>query len=212
MAVASYFTPSNQAYLQANDLDVGGTEAILFNDPASTVAPHLLIGSDKNGYIYLLNADNMGGYRTGHNGPDQLNGDLEDFVGGGTLINNFSFFNNTLYTSTPLQSFVFTPGASGVAGSLNSTPAAQANVSVSAPVVSANQAANPIVWTQSVAGTMFAYTADLQQIYATSDSPSRDAPAPYVKFTSPVIANGKVYLGGQSAVTVYGFIALGVHF
>ena len=206
VTVADYFTPSNQAYLQQNDLDVGGTEPILVNDPASAVAPHLLITSDKNGYIYLLNADNLGRYDTGHNGPDGKNGDLEDFGGGGTFIDNFAFFNNTLYTSVPLSSYAFTPGSGGTAGSLSATPAAQTALSYTAPVVSANGTANGIVWTEDPNGVLYAYSPDLAHaLYTSNDAPNnRDTPAPYVKFTSPIIANGKVYLSGQGALVVYG--------
>ena len=132
VTVADYFTPSNQAYLQQNDLDLGGTEPILVNDPASGVAPHLLIASDKNGYIYLLNADNLGRYDSGHNGPDGKNGDIEDFNAGGTFIDNFAFFNNTLYTSVPLAGYAFTPGSGGTAGSLSATPSGQTTLSYTA--------------------------------------------------------------------------------
>jgi hypothetical protein len=202
MAVHDYFVPSNQANLNSRDLDVGGAEAILFNDPASGVAPNLLIASDKNGSVYLIDQNNMQGYDTG---AGATNGNLESFTAGGVFIYNFAFFNNVLYTSTPLKAYSFTPGTSTTAGSINQTPLAQPGVTQTAPVVSANGTTNGVVWAQDTSGVLHAYTTNLVEIYNTSQATgSRDAPATFVKFTSPVIANGKVYLSGSGSLVVYG--------
>ena len=203
MTVTDYFTPSDQANLAAHDLDLGGAEGILVTDAASGVAPNLLIGSDKNGSVYLLNTAQMTRYDTG---PDNMNGDIQDFTAGGSFIYNFSFFNNMLYTSTPLKAYSFTPGTATTAGSFNTTPVAQPGVSQTAPVVSANGTTNGIVWAQETSGTLHAYTAtNLTEIYNTTQaSGGRDTPATFVKFSSPIIANGKVFLGGQGSVVVYG--------
>jgi hypothetical protein len=203
MAVNQYFTPDNQAYLNDHDLDTGGIENLLFTDPASGVAPNLLVAGDKNGTIYLLNTAQLDGYDLG---PSQGNGDLQDFTGGGTFIYNFAFFNNTLFTSTPLDAYTYTPGTSSTAGKLATTASAAVNITT-APVVSANGTANGIVWAQDTSGKFYAFnSAGLAELYDSTQAGSRDTPATWVKFTSPVIANGKVYLSGQGALTVYGLL------
>jgi len=202
MTISDYFVPSDQANLNAKDLDVGGAEAMLITDPGSGIAPNLMIASDKNGSVYLINTDNMERYDTG---PGATNGDLQDFTAGGTFIYNFAFFNNVLYTSTPFKAYSFTPGTQMTAGSFNETATAQPGLAQTAPVVSANGTANAVVWTQDTSGELHAYTTALTEIYNTSQAAgSRDAPATFVKFTSPVIANGKVYLSGSGALVVYG--------
>jgi hypothetical protein len=202
MSVYDYFVPSDQANLNSHDLDVGGAEAVLFTDPASGVSPNLMIASDKNGSVYLIDRDNMEHYDTG---PGATNGDLQDFTAGGVFIYNFAFFNNVLYTSTPLKAYSFLPGTATTAGMLNETPFAQPGIAQTAPVVSANGTTNGVVWTQDTSGVLHAYTTSLVEIYNTSQaSGARDAPAGFVKFTSPVIANGKVYLSGSGALVVYG--------
>ncbi len=157
------------------------------------MAPHLLVGSDKFGTVYLLNADDLGGFDTGTNGADRLNGDVQDFPGGGLMIYNFAFFNNMLYTSNPLSAFSFVPGTSGSAGYFNSTPVAKsAGVQLSAPTISANGTANGLVWTESQGGVLLAYTPALSEVYdSTQAAGGRDTPPTFVKFTSPVIANGR---------------------
>jgi hypothetical protein len=204
MTISQYFVPDNQAYLNDHDLDVGGAEGILVSDPASGVAPQVLIASDKNGSVYLLNTAQMDGYDDNGTATNE-NGDIQDFTAGGVFIYNFAFFNNVLYTSTPLKAFSFTPGTSSTAGSLNTTPLGQ-NTLTTAPVVSANGTSNGIVWAEDTGGVLHAYSpGTLTEFYNTSQAANgRDTPSPFVKFTSPIIANGKVYLSGSGAVVVYG--------
>ena len=146
MTIADSFTPSNQATLQQRDLDLGGAEPLLFTDPASGVAPNLLVASDKNGYIYLINTANMGHYESGSNGIDGLNGDIQDFGGNGSFVWNFAFFNNTLFTGNTLRAYAYTPGTSTTAGSFNTTAIATQGDGGVAPVISANGTSNPILW------------------------------------------------------------------
>src|SRR5204863_1973934 len=63
LAVADYFTPFNQAFLAANDLDVGSGGALLLPDQPGPV-PHLMLGGGKQGRLYLMNRDMM---TTGNN-------------------------------------------------------------------------------------------------------------------------------------------------
>jgi hypothetical protein len=204
MTIADYFVPTDQATLDAQDKDVGGSEAILFTDPASGIATNLMIANDKNGSVYLIDTDHMDHYDMG---PNDTNADIQDFTAGGTFIYNFAFFNNMLYTSVPLEAYAYTPGTLMLAGSFNTTAVATTGVSHTAPVVSANGTANGVVWAQDTSGEMHAYTPTLTEIYNTSQATgSRDTPGTFVKFTSPVIANGKVYLGGQGSLLIYGLL------
>ena len=202
MTINDYFVPTDQANLNSHDLDVGGAEAMLITDAGSGIAQNLMIASDKNGSVYLINTANMERYDTG---PGATNGDIQDFTAGGVFIYNFAFFNNVLYTSTPFKAYSFTPGTAMTAGSFNETATAAPGIAQTAPVVSANGTTNGIVWTQETSGELHAYTPALTEIYNTSQAAaSRDAPPTFVKFTSPVIANGKVYLSGQGSLVVYG--------
>jgi hypothetical protein len=54
--VADFFTPSNQAYLSAQDLDFGSSGALLIDGAA------YVVGIGKIGTLFLLNATNLGGY------------------------------------------------------------------------------------------------------------------------------------------------------
>lgn len=209
LAVTDSFTPSNQASLNAADLDIGGTDNILFSDPSSGVAPHLLVASDKNGYIYLLNTDNLGKYRNGTHGPDSLNRDVQDFQASSAFIYNLAFFNNTLYISSPLAAYPFIPGTSSSPGSFDTAARTTVGVFSVAPVISANGTADAVVWIEDQNTLLHAYTASLSaELYNSNAAPNnRDTPgSPATKFVSPVIANGTVLIGGTSSITVYGLL------
>jgi hypothetical protein len=219
--IADYFTPSNQASLSSSDQDVGVSEALLFSDPSAsaTYAPNLMLESDKTGRIYLLNTAHMGGYA----GSSSPNPDLQDFTLGGNIFNNPTFFNGTLYMGTdgvPLRAFAFVSGTSTAAGHFNTTYTSQAGTTPGGsygsggvtPAVSANGTSNAIVWTVEHSGSpakLHAYDATNlgTEFYNSGQAASsRDQVPTPVKFNAPVIANGYVFLGGQSSIAVYGLL------
>jgi len=117
-----------------------------------------------------------------------------------------------------LGAYAYTPGNSTTAGSLNMTPTSQTTptfinsggVGGTAPVLSANGTANPIIWTlDRSTGHAILYAFDANNLatllYSSAKAPGgQDAGPPPVKFSSPIIANGKVIVGGINAIAIYG--------
>ena len=179
--------------------------------------PHLAMTSDKTGTIYLINRDHMGDYTTPGNSS------VQSFTSGGSKNrSSFAFFNNLLYAGVagaPLQAWAF----NAQTGLFTTTPQSKSgntftcncNVAGSTPSVSANGTANGIVWTlddsgfTKTAAILYAYNAanlGTELYNSTQAANSRDAAAVAVKFTTPTVANGNVYVGGRNAVTVYGML------
>jgi chitobiase/beta-hexosaminidase-like protein/Big-like domain-containing protein len=216
IAPADYFTPGNQSTLNGSDLDMG-TGAVTLLPTQSGAIPHLAVTVDKAGTIYLINRDHMGGYTTPGNSS------VQSFSGGtGRIRGSFAYFNNLLYGglgSAPLQAWSFNPQTDR----FSTTPQSKSskifscncNVAGTTPSVSANGASNGIVWTlddtgfSHTAAVLYAYDAAnlATELYdSTQAANSRDAAAVAVKFTTPTIANGQVFVGGRNAITVYGLL------
>ncbi len=213
LAVADYFTPYNQLTLANFDIDLGSCGAVLLPDSVgSTNHPHLIVSTGKSGTIYLVDRDNMGHYH----GTDGINGNDSQIVQSviGATASTWSspaYFNNQIYlqpSSAAMKAFIITNGV--IVPSITSVAAAGVGLVNGGPIISANGASNGIVWVlnnNSGGGTetLYACTANniAQQLYNSSQL-SRDNPGFGIKMTTPMVANGKVYVGAQYALSVYG--------
>jgi uncharacterized repeat protein (TIGR03806 family) len=217
ITLVDYFAPSNAVALSGGDQDLGSAAPLVLPDSAgSATHPHLVVGGGKTPPIYLMDRDNMGRF----NGTSGTNRIVQQFNGGpgGDRDTSPAFFNNTLYTIDSNSRV----GAYTIANGLfNTTPVetpdTYANKGGATACVSANGTSNGIVWAiynsggQSPAtpGVLRAYNATnlTQKLYASDQIATRDAAPNAVKFIVPTIANGKVYVGGQYGLTVYGLAA-----
>ncbi len=64
--VLDLFTPSNQASLDQSDADYGSGGLLMLPDQPGSI-PHLAVAAGKDGNMYFMNEDNLGGYSTTKN-------------------------------------------------------------------------------------------------------------------------------------------------
>jgi hypothetical protein len=220
LSVADFFTPANQSDLNAGDLDLGSGGPIVLPASAGSVAhPHLLIGGDKQGVLYVIDRDSMSGFNPG---GDQILQEVPITSGPYCLICSIfstpAFWEGNLYVAAigdVLKQYTVANAT------LSSLPARQAGdvfgFPGATPAVSSNGATNGIVWAldttnngtkRSVSGPaiLFAYDAtNLNRLYSSPPS-GEGAAGNAVKFTVPTVANGKVYVGTQGELSAFGLL------
>lgn len=206
MTVEDYFTPDNQAYLSNYDLDLGSGGVLLLPDQPGS-HPYLLVESGKEGTIYLADRTDMGKFSPKSNNNLQT---LYYTIGG--MWSMPAYWNEYVYFWGAYD-YIKAFGLSN--GLLYSSPSSQGSTQVAfpgaTPSISANGNANAIVWAiqsdayGSGAAVLHAYDATnlATELYNSSQN-SSDTPGIAVKFTVPTIANGKVYVGAQNALSVFG--------
>jgi uncharacterized protein (TIGR03437 family) len=208
LAIADYFTPFNQMYLNTADLDLGSSAAVLLPDAAgSSVHRHLLISAGKEGRIYLLDRDQMGRFNA--DGDRQIVQSLAGAIG--PLYGAPAYFNNTVYFSASNDTLKAFPVFDGHLGTSPGSRFSQVfGYPGAVPTVSANGSSNGIVWLLEggSGGTLHAFDASnvAQELYNSEMKGSRDSLGRFVRFTVPTVANGKVYAGTGNSLVVFGLI------
>jgi hypothetical protein len=208
LGVLDFFTPFDEAVLSDEDLDLGSGALMLLPDQPGP-NPHLAVSAGKGATLYLVNRDNLGKFnRT----ADQVVGEISGQIG--PLFGTPAYFNGRIYIISGNQPAVafdlvngnFASGAPSRASSIDFTDES------GTPVISANGTTNPILWEiDSVGGTAVLRAFDANnlasELYDSEQNPARDLAGNYVKFTVPTVINGKVYVGADSQLSVYGQLA-----
>jgi hypothetical protein len=206
LSVGDYFTPLDQATLDANDTDFGSGAATVLVDQPSGPITHLLIGGGKQGYLFLLNRDNLGKFSSSSNNVVQA------INLGNSIFATPVFWQNNLYIAGvgPLKHFAFNTATGKFGGAPFSQSATSYGFPGATPSLSSSGATNAIVWAldnslyctpQSPgcgATVLHAYDATnlVTELWNSSQaSANRDFAGHALKFTVPTIANGKVYVG-----------------
>ncbi|HVN07520.1 MAG TPA: PQQ-binding-like beta-propeller repeat protein, partial [Patescibacteria group bacterium] len=208
LSVADYFQEVGEMNENTADIDLGSGSAMVLPDlqDSGGVTRRLAVGAGKDGHLYVVNRDNMGKYNSGSNSIWQ---DLVNVLPGGVW-STPAYFNKTVYygdVGGGLKAF-------SLNGSLKLTlPPAQTTTSFgypgTSPAISANGSSNAIVWAaeNSSPAVLHAYNAStLVELYNSSQAGSRDHCGNGNKFITPTIADGKVFLGTQSSVCVFGLL------
>jgi hypothetical protein len=208
LAVADYFVPSNYLTLNASDLDLGSGGPLLLPDQA-TPPTQMLVAAGKQGMVYLVDRTNLGQYNananqvlqtlpagtvpTAHSMPAYWQNNIY-FVGVGDYAKSYRVYGGLLSTSPTSQS----PHSFGYPGAT--------------PAVSANGSTNGLLWVlstvQGFPALLHVYDAAnlSRELYNSDQNVARDQAGIAVKFTVPTVANGKVYVGTQTELDVYGLL------
>jgi uncharacterized protein (TIGR03437 family) len=212
LSVADYFAPFNDAMLNDDDLDTGSAAVTLLGDEAGSSAhPHLMAGAGKQGRIYLLDRDHLGGFNAANDSQivQSISGAVQPVFG------NPAYFDLQLYfcgSGDQLKAFAVSNAQMTVTASSQSPE--QFGFPGCVPTISANGSSSGIAWVLDPAGVLRAYNATNLgvELYNSNQNASRDSLGGTVKFSVPTVVNGKVYAGTQAALVVYGPLAQGIAF
>ncbi|MBV8515075.1 MAG: pyrrolo-quinoline quinone [Acidobacteria bacterium] len=205
MGLLDYFTPLNTVSESDADTDFGSGGPLLLPDlvDSTGVTRHLAVGSGKDSNIYVVDRDNMGKFNsTKDNIYQQINGALS-----GGVWAKPSYFNGVVYYGAVNDSIKAFP-ISG--GKLATTASSQSSHSFgypgATPAISANGANSGIVWVVENGGTgvLHAYDATnlANELYNSTQGSNGQFSGN--KFITPMIVNGRVYIGTQSSVVAFG--------
>jgi hypothetical protein len=235
LAVADYFAPFNQAALGNADQDVGSGGVTILPDGAGSAAhPNLLVGTAKDGEIYLIDRNSMGHFNGSYTAPQNSN--IVQWIAGqvgGTGIYPtgvpLAYAPNSYMTPAYWQNRVYLCGAQDhcklftlTNGLLSTTPLSQTSAifgfSGIQPVISAasSGATAAILW--GVERNLTSYVAVLHafdatnlatELYNSSQAANnRDTGAAPLSFAVPTVANGEVFVATQTEIDVYGLLPM----
>jgi hypothetical protein len=215
--VLDLFTPSNQSSLDQGDTDFGsGGVLVLPDQPGST--PHLAVAAGKDGSMYFMNEDNLGGYST------QGNNVLGTYNAGGC------WCGQSYFVDTDGVARVVSSGGSQVkVWKLQTSPKPKLTEVSQTPSlrtgqsggfftsISSNGNASPIIWAltrpvsqSNSAITLYAFNPDaggktLTQLFHANAGawPNYNGDSNQV----PIVANGKVYVASNKQLQIFGLKA-----
>jgi hypothetical protein len=218
LPVLDFFTPFEQDTLNRSDIDQG-------SGGITALPSGYIVQTGKRGKIYVMDPTNLGGYRHG-TGCDRepvletCDGTLQftpnGTVSGGSFDTPATFFDGThsfLYyggNGDAIKEFTLDPDTGLLTLPPSSQSAEHFGFTGVTPTISANGTDGGILWGLNVNGfgppegtfrpmVLFAYVAPGlgNPLYSSAMTSQRDQMGFGVKFNTPTVANGKVYVGTQ---------------
>ncbi|MFE9425129.1 choice-of-anchor D domain-containing protein [Kitasatospora sp. NPDC006697] len=210
LKATDFFSPSDASVLDTNDRDLGSGGVLAIPDGyGNSAVPHLAVEEGKDGRVFLLDRDNLGGHDQGANGGDAIVQTLGPYNGcychpafwGGDT--GYVYYSGN---GGPLQAFKL-----GTAG--NGSPALAlvgrgainfGYLSEGSPVVTSTGTTpgSSTVWVERAndmygnGGTLLAYNGTPNadgSLTLLWSGPIGVAP----KFVTPATSNGRVYIGSR---------------
>lgn len=215
LSTLDYFIPYNYLRLNRHDQDLSAGGVLLLPDQPGS-HQHLLVIASKEGTIYLLDRDQLTAGNQHLCGKEcasdtQIVQEIPNVFSG--MFGMPAYWNNTLYfcgNNEPLKAFSLRNGL------LAATPISSSRETYqypgAIPSLSSNGNSNGIVWTLETdayesngPAVLRAYDAtNVSHTLYASNVKNGDSPGGAVKFSVPVVVNGRVYVGAAGRISVYG--------
>ena len=210
LAVADYFTPSNEQELNERDNDLGSGSPVLLPDEADPHR-HFLVIAGKGATLYLIDRDHMGKYDPLNDRHAVQTIPLRDSAFGAVAYWNHHIYE--LVSKDWLRDYELKSGRL----TLHATAGGNWFIDPGAtPTVSANGNRDAIVWVIESKGwrsrdrpfVLHAYDAAniTHELYNSEQNATRDRGGLTLRFNIPTVVNGKVYVGAKREVDVYGLL------
>ena len=211
LRVSDYFNMYNTVQESDNDEDLGSGGALVLPpmEDAQNNVWHLAIGAGKDSNIYLVNRRNLGKFNP--NNDNAIYQEIDGALPGGVW-SMPAYFNGSVYYGPEgynLLQYTFSQAKLGTSPASSSS--AVFEYPGSTPGVSAKHKLNGIVWAiehSDPNDVLHAYDAtNLQnELYNSSQAGNRDQFGTASHFGTPLIVNGKVYVGTSNNVTAFGLL------
>jgi hypothetical protein len=229
LAVQDFYTPSQSSTWSENDLDLSSSGITVLPDGVGpTTHPNVLVASDKQGHLWMMDRSKLSGFSPTANNTVQYltlpNNNTCLTVDQQCVYATPAYWNGTIYIaieSGPLMALQLSEGLFQINGQV-AVAASQSAETYGYPsptaMISASPSGGAIVWVldNNANGTdngsaglgpaiLRAYNATnlATKLYSSTTLPA-DTGGNAAKFTLPVVANGHVYVAGAGALTVYG--------
>jgi PQQ enzyme repeat len=217
-ASKDYFTPSNWLTMDQEDADLGSSASVFFDVPGASPST-LALAAGKEGIAHLLNRGDLGGIGTGNGTTGE--GLFSMSVTSGEIKGTPAAYTSTMGTyvvlrattgNTGIGQITVCPGSSS--GDLLAmrvmptspptlVPAWCANSQgAGAPIATTTDGtSNALVWIVSAQGTnqLLAFDGDTGAPVFTGGG-SAGTLGPIEHWTSPIVAKGRFFVGGENAV------------
>jgi hypothetical protein len=214
-SVLDLFTPSNEAWLDFTDSDFGSGGVLVLPDQPGSV-PHLAVAAGKTGTMFLMNADNLGGF------DNEKNHVLGSYFVGACWCGPSYFVDPT----DGAARIVSSGGYTAKVWKLHTMPRTSLELLKSSPsipggqapgfftTISSNGTRNPIIWalshpaspTQTII-SLYAFDplsggSTMQQLFkaVAGNWPSFFGNSNLV----PVVANGEVFVASYMRLQIFG--------
>jgi hypothetical protein len=212
LRVADYFNMFDTVSESDEDDDLGSGGVIVLPDmtDAKGKTRHLAIGAGKDRRIYIVERNHMGKFNP--NNDDAIYQEIDGALPNGVWATSAYFNGNIYYAPVENNLLQFQFSDARLSTSPHSRSAATFPRPGSTPSVSANGSSNGIVWAiehSDPDDVLHAYDATnlANELYNSNQAGhQRDRLGTATHFGTPMVVNGKVYVGTTTNVTVFGLI------